>query len=223
MAAMKETYFSPPDVEIKAQEMLNSLKRFGHIHASAFAPQDSALLVLDLQAYFLDDCSHAFIPSAPAILPGINNLIRAYTARSLPVFLTRHINTSEDAGMMRVWWREIISPSNPFGMLDRRLERGGGIELIKTQYDAFLNSALEVFLRERSVKKVVVCGVMTHLCVETTARSAFMRGFEVFFPVDGSATYNEAFHLASLLNLAHGFATPLLVRDILQKLEPADG
>jgi len=66
---------------------------------------------------------------------------------------------------------------------------------------------------------VVICGVMTHLCCETTARSAFMRGFEVFFTVDGTATYTEAFHRASLLNLSHGFAVPVLVENILEKLD----
>jgi isochorismate hydrolase len=60
---------------------------------------------------------------------------------------------------------------------------------------------------------------MTHLCCETSARSAFMRGFEVFFPIDGTATYNRDFHLATLRNLAHGFATMTTVRELLIKLE----
>ncbi len=56
---------------------------------------------------------------------------------------------------------------------------------------------------------------MTHLCCETTARSAFVRGFEVFFTIDGTATYNKEFHFATLHNLAHGFALPILVDEIL--------
>jgi isochorismate hydrolase len=45
-----------------------------------------------------------------------------------------------------------------------------------------------------------------------------MRGFEVFFPVDGTATYNLAYHKASLLNLAHGFASVVLIKDILEAI-----
>jgi isochorismate hydrolase len=60
---------------------------------------------------------------------------------------------------------------------------------------------------------------MAHLCCETTARSAFTRGFEVFFLVDGTASYNRDFHQASLLNLAHGFATLLLTGEALAALE----
>jgi isochorismate hydrolase len=59
--------------------------------------------------------------------------------------------------------------------------------------------------------------VMTHLCCETTARSAFTRGSGLL-PVDGTATYNRAFHRASLLNLAHGFASLTFVEDILEKI-----
>jgi len=58
---------------------------------------------------------------------------------------------------------------------------------------------------------------MTHLCCETTARSAFMSGFDVFFTVDGTATYNKTFHLSTLINLAHGFAIPITTKEVIQK------
>ena len=93
-----------------------------------------------------------------------------------------------------------------------------GIVLKKSQYDAFYDTSLEDVLKKNRVSQVVICGVMTHLCCETTARSAFMRGFEVFFTVDGTATYNKNFHLATLLNLSHGFATPTLVNELLTSL-----
>lgn len=117
---------------------------------------------------------------------------------------------------MATWWRDLITEDDPLGRLDERLDTEGGVEVRKSRYDAFYDSRLESLLRERGVTQVVVCGVMTHLCCETTARSAFMRGYHVFFTVDGTATYNEAFHRASLLNLAHGFATPVLVKEMLE-------
>ena len=61
----------------------------------------------------------------------------------------------------------------------------------------------------------MVTGVVTHLCCETTARSAFVRGFQVTFPVDATVTYGEEHHLATLLNLAHGFAAVGFVEDVL--------
>src|SRR4030042_1513571 len=90
-----------------------------------------------------------------------------------------------------------------------------GTLIQKSQYDAFYHTQLNELLHTSGVTQVVLCGVMTHLCCETTARSAFMHGFEVFFPVDGTATYNLAYHRASLLNLAHGFANLVFINDLL--------
>lgn len=125
--------------------------------------------------------------------------------------------------MMASWWRDLISTENPLSNFDPQLEWQKGIAFTKTRYDAFLDSPLEAYLRTNNVEQVVICGVMTHLCCETTARSAFMRGFEVLFTVDGTATYNEDLHRASLLNLSHGFAVPVLVQDLLSRLEQQHG
>ncbi len=184
-----------------------------------FVAGRSALLVLDMQRYFLDGASHAFVPSGPAILPRIKELILLYLQASLPVILTRHLNTKKDAGMLGVWWSDIIEEGGGLSGLDPELIIGGTETIIKTQYDAFFGTNLEERLRERAVEQVVITGVMTHLCCETTARSAFVRGFGVLMPIDGTATYNEDFHLASLRNLSHGFADPVLCRHIVEGLE----
>jgi bifunctional isochorismate lyase/aryl carrier protein len=168
-----------------------------------------------MQEYFLHPTSHACVPSASAIIPGLQSLVNAFTARKFLIVLTRHLNTTQDAGNMAFWWRDLITEENPLSVITPALDAANGVTLIKTQYDAFYNTALEAMLRERQVTQVVICGVMTHLCCETTARSAFTRGFEVFFTIDGTATYTQAHHRATLLNLAHGFAAPVLVDEIL--------
>ena len=223
MSTMKHLYFTPLTIAEKAADILKSLGESARKRLDSFVPDHSALFVLDMQAHFLDEFSHAFIPSATAILPGVNALVSAYARKGLPIFLTRHLNTPQNAGMMAVWWRDLLSIDHPLSDIDPRLEKKDSITVRKTRYDAFMNSPLERLLRERNVRQVVICGVMTHLCCETTARSAFMRGYEAFFTIDGTATYNEDFHRASLLNLAHGFATPVLVQDILSVLEKMDG
>jgi len=64
---------------------------------------------------------------------------------------------------------------------------------------------------------------MAHLCCETTARSAFVKGFEVVFVIDGTATYNKDFYISTLLNLSHGFAIPVLTEEILNLLNGKGG
>jgi isochorismate hydrolase len=212
----KEPYFTPETIHVKAQEMLASLSEYRRRHENIiFHPARAALLVLDMQEYFLDPASHAFIPSAPAIIPNIQALIAAFHENNRPVIFTRHVNTDEDAGMMGKWWKDLIRPESAASRLTAALDSGKGKVISKNQYDAFQGTTLESDLRAGGVGELVITGVMTHLCCETTARSAFVRGFEVFFTIDGTAAYTEAFHRAALLNLAHGFALPLLTGELL--------
>jgi len=124
-----------------------------------------------------------------------------------------------DAEMMGEWWRDLIDRDDPLSQITARLPVGDAPVIEKMQYDAFYHTSLNEALHARGVTDVVICGVMTHLCCETTARSAFMRGYEVLFAVDGTATYNRDYHQASLLNLLHGFAVPVLVSALLAEME----
>jgi bifunctional isochorismate lyase/aryl carrier protein len=135
------------------------------------------------------------------------------------VVATRHLNTPEDARMMSKWWRDLIHPQTAYNQYVETLDIENAFQVEKTQYDAFLHTSLEEILHAQQIEQVVITGVMTHLCCETTARSAFMRGFEVFFTVDGTATYNEELHRASLLTLSHGFAVPVSVEELLDTME----
>jgi bifunctional isochorismate lyase/aryl carrier protein len=119
---------------------------------------------------------------------------------------------------MAKWWRDLIDPADPLSQIVQIFDTAHAWLIEKSQYDAFYETKLEDVLRGQGVEQVVICGVMTNLCCETTARSAFMRGFEVFFCVDGAATYNQDFHLATLRNLAHGFAVPTLVGEVLAQV-----
>jgi isochorismate hydrolase len=218
----KERYFTFESLPKKSRAMRSALNSFRRAHQRIFSPDESALLILDMQGYFLAEASHAYIPSAPAIIPGIIELCSVYRAKSLPIIFTQHVNSSEDAVLMATWWKDLINPEDPRSAIIPEFQGEGTIIIEKSQYDAFYKTELEELLKARNVKQLVICGVMTHLCCETTARSAFVRGFEVFFTIDGTATYNERFHRATLLNLAHGVATPVLIEEIRAALNHED-
>jgi bifunctional isochorismate lyase/aryl carrier protein len=215
---MKERYFTVQSLEHQARELYQQVANLSPKKAISFQPKQSALLVLDMQAYFLDAASHAYIPSGEAILDGIIQLIKEYFSHGRPIIYTQHINTTSNAGTMSTWWKDLITSQNPLHKMTPEIDVSMGTLIQKSQYDAFYHTQLNELLHTSGVTQVVLCGVMTHLCCETTARSAFMHGFEVFFPVDGTATYNLAYHRASLLNLAHGFANLVFVKDILATL-----
>jgi isochorismate hydrolase len=213
---MKEEYFTLRSMHQKSKQMMAELKSFRESHRNfKFVPKSSALLVLDMQNFFLDRSSHAHIPSAKVIIPGLKKLISEYNDKMLPIIFTRHIHSHEKKDLMGRWWKDLIKQNEERSLITREFDTNQATTILKNQYDAFYGTDLENILRRKGITQVVITGVMTHLCCETTARSAFMRGFEVFFTIDGTATYNEEFHRATLLNLAHGFAVPVLLEELL--------
>lgn len=215
---MKEMYFTDLSLDQQAGDLYQQVSQMTHIQKLEFKPAHSALLVLDLQEYFLDPASHAYIPSAGAILDGILQLVDEFSTHQRPIFFSQHINTAEDAGSMSTWWKDLITPDHPQRGIIPEIDLSVGSLIQKCQYDAFYKTSLDEMLRASGVTQVVICGVMTHLCCELTARSAFVHGYEVFFPVDGTATYNLTYHRASLVNLAHGFASVIFVKHILDSM-----
>ncbi len=184
-----------------------------------FSAERSALLIIDMQRYFLDRASHAFVPDAVGIVPKIKRLSEIYNKKALPVILTRHVNTDKDAGCLSQWWADLIKEKDSMSQIVSELDGVGDIIIKKTQYDAFYKTNLEDFLLKKRVKQVVITGVLTHLCCETTARSAFVRGFNVYFTEDCTATYDINFHKATLLNLSHGFADIVTFKEITDRID----
>ena len=90
------------------------------------------------------------------------------------------------------------------------------IVLPKRRYSAFPETDLDATLRSKGIQDVIISGVMTNLCCETTARDAFMRDYRVFFLIDGTATGRSEFHMATLKNLGFGFAYLLTCEELIQ-------
>ena len=121
--------------------------------------------------------------------------------------------------MMAAWWSEIMTENHQLIGLHPDLDLKEEEIIHKHQYDAFYQSELSALLDASQIDQLVIGGVMTHLCCETTARAAFVQGYEVYFMVDGTATYNQKFHKATLQNLAHGFAVLTSVEDLVEGLK----
>jgi isochorismate hydrolase len=192
------------------------VKELRRRHPRKFDPSSSALLILDMQEYFLRPESHAFVPGAPLILPGLKKLQDRFLEAGRPVVQTRHLNRPGRAGTMEKWWHGLIREDDPLSSVSPVLADPRVTVLIKSRYDAFHRTRLETWLKKRDVRSLVIAGVVTHLCVETTVRSAFVRDFECFLTLDGTATWDDAFFRGSVRNLSHGFATPLRIAEILR-------
>lgn len=187
-----------------------------------FAPERSALLIIDMQRFFLNPVSHAFLPDALEILDNIRGLLQTYRELFLPVIFTRQaFLRSQDPGAFGRWWRDILYDDNELSeIVDELKPLPHEIVIRKTRYSAFEETNLDSLLRNHCVSQLVITGVMTHLCCETTARDAFMHNYDVFFVIDGTATRDEDLHLASLKTLSDGFALPVKTSEVLSWLRP---
>ncbi len=219
---IKEVYITQENIVSKTQQWMDQLKPYSTKGASLeYSPSSSALLITDMQLFFLSQDSHAFIPSSNAIVPKVKNLINAFRRAKLPVIFTRHsLKDNEEPGIMGRWWGDVIREADTLSEIVPSLEPlDSEVVIRKTRYSAFHGTELEKVLKQSNAKSVVITGVMTHLCCETTARDAFMRDYEVFFVVDGTATQNDELHISSLRTLSHGFCVPITTEEILVRIK----
>jgi isochorismate hydrolase len=212
---LKENYLTTA----KSLEIYNTAKKFSRDRQLKLKPDRLALLVVDMQEYFLRQDSNAFIPSAPVIFNRITRMIDICKNKKIPIIFTRHINTISDAKMMRNWWKNLLEENDPLNEIHNKLNTQNAIIIKKTQYDPFYNTNLETILKDFNTEQILICGVMTNLCCETVVRTAFVRGFEPFLPIDLTAAYNFQFHLSTMINLSFGFTIPVLSNHVFRALD----
>ena len=104
--------------------------------------------------------------------------------------------------------------------LDSRLPvEPSDIVISKSRYSAFYGTELEQVLRQRGVRTLIICGVTTEMCVESTLRDGFFRDFRVVLAADAVASVDRARHAATLQTVECGFGAVISTADIIQALE----
>jgi nicotinamidase-related amidase len=176
----------------------------------------TALLVIDMQNFFLS--------LAREILPRLKHLIECCRVHSIPVIYSAHGHNDpeKDAGLLGKWWDDlVICGTEEHQFIENIAPRPDEKVYHKQRYSVFLGTDLDDYLRGRGIEDIIISGVMTNLCCETTARDAFMRDFRVFFLADGTATIDPELHSAALKNLAFGFATITTIAQVEEELSLA--
>ena len=203
-----EPYATAENIASKALAWLERIRPYNQ-HEMRLSVAASALLVVDMQRFFLDAASPMFTCGGVAILPTVKHLIDSFRRAGRPVIFTRHVHHPGglDDGIMGWWWDAKCVEGSPESEVHPDLAPMPGEKVVfKHRYSAFYNTDLETVLRCLKVQDVVVSGVLTNLCCESTARDAYFRDYRVFFPADATGSVGEEMHVASLLNLAFGFA-----------------
>jgi ureidoacrylate peracid hydrolase len=190
------------------------LKRRSTLHVFGdLAPSRTAHIVVDLQNGFMAPGQPAEISAARDIVPNVNRINTAVRAAGgLVVFIQNTI----DATAKQAWsnWFAHMSGENRQDAMDAAFAEGShghalwpGLEVLpgdlrvkKNRFSALVpgSSELHAVLQARNIDTVIITGTATNVCCESTARDAMMMNYKVIFVSDGTATYNDDEHNATL-------------------------
>lgn len=203
-----EPFVTENNISEKASEWLEIISPYNQ-HEMELNIDAAALLLIDCQNYFLDKNTGGFCIGGIAALPNMKRLLDAFRAAGRPAIFSRHVHHPDgiDAGILGWWWGDMIVEGTKGAEIADELTPNPDEYIIrKHRYSAFYNTDLETILRCYGIEDIVIAGMMTNLCCETTARDAFIRDYRVFFPADANGAATEEMQLASLTNISWGVA-----------------
>ena len=193
-----------------------------------------ALLVIDMQNAFLS-------PESPiiknrgednakylSIIPNINELANVCRNHDIPVIWVRHAYLKDyaDGGIMinelfpqdredQIWLDGTFSAE----IYKEMEQKEGDFHIRKARYSAFYATNLEQLLRNMGVNSLIITGIHTNCCCESTTRDAQFRDFRVYFTSDGTATSEEDLHQATLTNVSINFGRVKTVAEMIKHIE----
>ncbi len=164
--------------------------------------KSTALVVIDLQK----GIAYAGRPVEPysseVVVRNAAKLADAFRANGMPVFLVHvaaspadRLNViSDDPG----WRATAPRPADASDFVPEVGPREGDLTITKKQWGAFYGTDLELQLRRRGMKTIVLCGVSTNYGVESTARFAYEFGFQQVFAEDAMTSGSLEMHRAAV-------------------------
>ena len=198
-------------------------------------PARMALVNVDMQIAFVEGTPLS-APDGVALRPVVNRLAEACRRAGMMVIHTRHV-TRPDGSNLGTMGELIdavregyIMDGSETAKLHPALDvKEGDIVVEKPRYGAFSGTDLDNLLRANGVDTIIVSGICTNICCETTAREAGMRDYHVFFMEDGTETFPaggltiEEIKKAVHTTLGLAFANVIPVYDMISRIERASG
>jgi nicotinamidase-related amidase len=160
-------------------------------------PATTALIVIDLQRGIVArDCMpHA----AAAVVANAAKLVKRFRDLGALVVLVHVDFSADDRDRLKPNAEEAVAPraamGPDFSAFVPELGRAAtDLVITKRQWGAFYGTALDLQLRRRGIKTIVLCGISTNFGVESTARDAYERGFDQLFVEDAMSGLSSGAH-----------------------------
>jgi nicotinamidase-related amidase len=145
-------------------------------------PSKTALVNVDMQNAFVEGTPLS-APDGVALLPVVNRLAAACRDAGMMVIHTLHVTRAN--GSNHGTMGELIEPVRA-GYINEGTETA---KLHPGVHGSFTGTDLDLILRSNGIDTIIVTGICTNICCETTAREAGMKDYHVFFPSDGTETF----------------------------------
>ena len=205
---------------------------YGGLRGSYGSPgrEETALVVVDMQNTFCHPDGAfarlgADVSPLTGVVPAVADLVAAARAARVPVVVVKHVLRSDyrDGGII---FNELKRPLRGAGaivggsweaeLVDELAVEPEDVVVEKRRFSAFFGTDLDVVLRSRGIASLVVCGVTTNICVESTARDAAQRDYRTFVVADATAEIDPAKHDHALTTLGYAFCSVVVAADVLQ-------
>jgi nicotinamidase-related amidase len=188
-----------------------------------------AVLVVDMQNWFCKDLDTVVrepgmgIENFKAAIPGCVRLVEAARAAGNPVIFTRYVHMADNADEKPAAGRKRDLPATPnflvegtseIDVIDELAPLPGEFVIDKSRPSSFYGTRLEPLLTAKGITSLIICGVTTNICVETTARDAHQRGYDTYVVEDATGEFEDSRHWHSLYTIAWSFGTVVTVADV---------
>ena len=221
----------PHVLEMPAYVIERILAKRGRLHVfERFEPAKTALVVIDMQNFFVAD-----VDTAKSICPNINRLAAAVRARGGCVaWVQMELAASPDAPSQWPLYHEYFFTTAKKEAHKLGCTRGSeGVKIYKDldvgpndivthkrRFSAFIQGASDLHerLRERGIENLLIAGTVTNFCCETSARDAMMLDYRVAMVSDACAARYDEDHLAGLTSVWQSFGDVRTVNECVTQL-----
>ncbi len=183
----------------------------------------TALILVDVIKDFFHPQGSNYHPQYLPILASIRRILEA--ARGEGIAIVHAMEGHPPGHEQDFEWRKLphhcllgsfeAEPAEGIEILD------GEYEVRKRRYSAFMATDLDLLLRERGVKRVIIVGVKTHVCVRATAQDAFGLGYEVTVVREALGSNRTHLHEASLEDIERYMGQVVSIDECLVLLKGA--
>ena len=143
---------------------------------------NQALLIIDIQNDYFDGGANPLAGALEASLKA-RRLLNAFRQDALPVIHIQHVSLREGSGFFLPNTKGVMIHENVSPLIHEKI-------IQKSYPNSFYDTELLSYLKTNDITDLVICGMMTHMCVDATTRAAKDLGFNCTVISDACATKN---------------------------------